>query len=91
MIKYHYAISQVVTKIGGKIMNLWTDIESGSNVPEEITVVVEIPTGSRNKYEYDKEKEALALDRVLFFTIPLPCRIWFHAKNHYGRMEILLM
>jgi hypothetical protein len=62
-------------------MNLWTDIESGSNVPEEITVVVEIPTGSRNKYEYDKEKEALALDRVLFSPFHYPAEYGFMPKS----------
>ncbi|MDQ0350887.1 inorganic pyrophosphatase [Alkalibacillus filiformis] len=29
-------------------------------------VLVEIPTGSQNKYEYDKEKGVFKLDRVLF-------------------------
>lgn len=57
-------------------MNLWTEIEPGKDVPEVVTVVVEIPKGSRNKYEYDKEKEALALDRVLFSP--------FHYPAEYG-------
>ena len=32
----------------------------------EITVIVEIPKGSRNKYEIDHETEAIYLDRYLF-------------------------
>ncbi len=32
-------------------MNLWKDIETGPQPPEEIFVVVEIPKGSRNKYQ----------------------------------------
>ena len=32
-------------------MNLWKDIETGPRPPAEIFVVVEIPKGSRNKYE----------------------------------------
>ncbi|WP_167262531.1 inorganic diphosphatase [Alkalibacillus almallahensis] len=31
-----------------------------------IDVFVEIPTGSQNKYEYDKDKGVFKLDRVLF-------------------------
>ena len=62
-------------------MNLWKDIEAGSNVPDEITVVVEIPKGSRNKYEYDKEKEALALDRVLFSPFHYPAEYGFMPKS----------
>ena len=35
--------------------NLWHDIETGPSVPEKINVIVEIPKGSMNKYEYDKK------------------------------------
>ncbi|MDO5852031.1 MAG: inorganic diphosphatase [Methanobacteriaceae archaeon] len=62
-------------------MNLWKDIEAGSDVPEKITVVVEIPKGSRNKYEYDKEKEAFALDRVLYSPVHYPAEYGFIPKT----------
>ncbi len=42
-------------------MNLWKDIETGSRPPEEIFVVAELPKGSRNKYEYSKERMQLIL------------------------------
>src|SRR3989344_575638 len=32
--------------------------------PEKFNVVLEIPTGSRNKYEYDEELDAIKLDFV---------------------------
>ena len=44
----------------------------GDAVPEEINVVVEIPQGSRNKYEYDKENNIFRLDRVLHSAIYYP-------------------
>ncbi len=37
-----------------------------------IEVIVEIPTGSRNKYEYDKERKLFRLDRVLFSSVHYP-------------------
>lgn len=37
-----------------------------------ITVMIEIPKGSRNKYEYDKEKKALRFDRMLFSAVHYP-------------------
>lgn len=43
-------------------MNLWHDIEPGTK--DKITVIVEIPKGSKNKYEIDKETGLIALDRV---------------------------
>ena len=47
-------------------MDLWHDIETGPKVPSVINVIVEIPKGSQNKYEYDKKRGIIKLDRVLF-------------------------
>ena len=33
-------------------MHLWHDIEPGDSVPDIVNVIVEIPKGSQNKYEY---------------------------------------
>jgi len=35
-------------------------------------VMIEIPKGSRNKYEYDKEKKVFRLDRMLFSAVHYP-------------------
>src|SRR5919199_6544443 len=40
--------------------------------PGLIEVVVEIPRGSRNKYELDKESGVLTLDRVLYSSVHYP-------------------
>lgn len=53
-------------------MNLFKDIPAGDNPPEEINVVVEIPKGSSNKYEYDGEKGYFVLDRVLYSPLFYP-------------------
>lgn len=37
-----------------------------------IEVLVEVPMGSRNKYEYDKERGAFVLDRMLFSAVRYP-------------------
>jgi inorganic pyrophosphatase len=34
--------------------------------------IVEIPKGSRNKYEYDHEKDVIKLDRFLFSSVVYP-------------------
>lgn len=56
--------------------NFWHDIETGVDMPEIINVVVEIPKGSMNKYEYDKRHNMIKLDRVLFSP--------FHYPGDYG-------
>ena len=43
-------------------MNVLHDIEPGTR--EKINVIVEIPKGSKNKYEIDKKTGLIALDRV---------------------------
>ena len=52
--------------------NLWHDIPAGPHPPEQVTAVVEIPAGSRNKYELDKVTGLLKLDRVLYSAVTYP-------------------
>lgn len=40
--------------------------------PGLINVLIEIPAGSKNKYEFDKDMGAFALDRVLFSSVQYP-------------------
>jgi inorganic pyrophosphatase len=53
-------------------MNLLHDITPGSNVPNEINVIVEINKGSKNKYELDKETGMIKLDRVMHTSQDFP-------------------
>ena len=38
-------------------MNPWHDVNIGENSPKNVNSIIEIPRGSRNKYELDKEKK----------------------------------
>ncbi|MDJ1171935.1 inorganic diphosphatase [Roseofilum sp. BLCC_M154] len=40
--------------------------------PGLLNVLIEITAGSKNKYEYDKELQAFALDRVLYSSVHYP-------------------
>ena len=53
-------------------MNLWHDVPLGEKIPEEMNVIIEIPRGSLNKYEIDKETGLIALDRVSHTAQPFP-------------------
>jgi len=44
---------------------------------DTIEVTVEIPSGSRNKYEYDHELHRFVLDRVLYSSVHYPCDYGF--------------
>ncbi|AEH51466.1 inorganic diphosphatase [Pseudothermotoga thermarum] len=38
-----------------------------------VDVLIEIPKGSRNKYEYDKKRNLIRFDRMLFSSVHYPC------------------
>lgn len=48
------------------------NIPLGSSAPDTVNVVIEIPAGSKNKYEYDEELDAIKLDRVGFAAMAHP-------------------
>jgi inorganic pyrophosphatase len=53
-------------------VNPWHDFPVGEDPPERVTAVIEIPRGSRNKYELDKKTGRFRLDRVLFSAVHYP-------------------
>ena len=52
--------------------NMWHDISYGKNAPDVINVIIEIPSGSKDKYELDKETGLIMLDRVLEVSMNYP-------------------
>lgn len=53
-------------------MKNFKDLPLGSQQPEIINAIVEIPKGSRNKYEYDVHLGIFKLDRVLYSSMHYP-------------------
>ena len=47
-------------------MNIWHDMNPKEITPTDFSAVIEIPKGSRCKYELDKHTGLLRLDRVLY-------------------------
>lgn len=54
----------------------WHEVETGINAPERVNALIEIPRGSKAKYEVDKLSGLIRLDRVLFSSV--------HYPTHYG-------
>ena len=48
------------------------DLDPGPDVPEVVRMIVEIPKGSANKYEYDGELGIFRLDRTLYSPMHYP-------------------
>jgi inorganic pyrophosphatase len=62
-------------------MNLWHDVPLGDKAPAEFNVIIEIPKGSNNKYEIDKETGLIALDRANYSTAPYPVDYGFAPQT----------
>ncbi|WP_114752423.1 inorganic diphosphatase [Pleomorphovibrio marinus] len=57
--------------------NPWHDVSIGDEAPELVTGIIEIPKGSKGKYELDKKTGMLLLDRVLFSAVHYPANYGF--------------
>ncbi len=64
------------------VNNPWHDLSYGANAPESVTAVIEIPKGSRTKYELDKESGMLILDRVLYSSVYYPANYGFIPRTY---------
>ena len=65
-----------------KNMNIWHDIDPSVIGPEDFTAVIEIPKGSRCKYELDKKSGMLILDRVLYTATHYPANYGFIPRTY---------
>ena len=63
-------------------MNSWHDVPLGDTIDEFIQAVIEIPKGSKNKYELDKETGMLRLDRVLHSAVHYPANYGFLPRTY---------
>src|SRR5678816_2404555 len=54
----------------------WHGVSPGENAPAIVNALIEIPQGSRSKYEVDKDTGLLKLDRVIYSS--------FHYPINYG-------
>jgi inorganic pyrophosphatase len=64
-------------------MNLLHDITAGKHAPDIINVIIEIPKGSKNKYEIDKETGLIMLDRALHTAQDYPFDYGFMPQSHW--------
>lgn len=64
-------------------MHPWHDCYVDDSVIEKaFPVVIEIPKGSKNKYELDKETGLLRLDRVLYSAVHYPADYGFIPRTY---------
>lgn len=65
-------------------MNPWHDIADARVTPGRFLAIIEIPKGSKKKYELDKETGLIRLDRILFTSTHYPMNYGFIPKTLAG-------
>ena len=63
-------------------MNIWHNIDPASIKPERFMAVIEIPAGSKKKYELDKNTGLLRLDRILYTSTHYPANYGFIPRTY---------
>ena len=63
-------------------MNIWHDISPELITPQQFTAVIEIPMGSKKKYEMDKRTGLLRLDRILHTSAHYPANYGFIPRTY---------
>ena len=62
-------------------MNIWHDISPKAITKDLFTAVIEIPKGSKVKYELDKETGLLKMDRILYTSTHYPANYGFIPRT----------
>ncbi len=74
--------------------NPWHSVSYGERAPEYVNAVIEIPKGSRAKYELDKDSGMLKLDRVLYSSVYYPANYGFIPRSYcddHDPLDILVL
>jgi len=63
------------------MMHPWHEVPIGEKAPKEFQAVIEIPKGSKVKYELDKKTGLLRVDRVLYSSVVYPANYGFIPQS----------
>jgi inorganic pyrophosphatase len=58
-------------------MNLWKQIPTGDKPPELLNMVIEVVSGSRDKYQYNVDSGFFVLDRIIPSSVVFPVEYGF--------------
>lgn len=70
-------------------MNVWHDIGSQRIAADDFVAFIEIPKGSKAKYELDKETGLLVLDRILYTSTHYPANYGFIPRTYADDLDPL--
>ena len=65
-----------------QFFNPWHNVSPGEDLPEIVNGIIEIPKGTRAKYELDKDSGLIKLDRVLYSSVYYPANYGFIPQSY---------
>ncbi|KAG2484876.1 hypothetical protein HYH03_016360 [Edaphochlamys debaryana] len=65
----------------GSASHPWHDLHPGNDAPNVVACVIEIPRGSKVKYELDKDTGLCFVDRILYSSVVYPHNYGFVPKT----------
>ena len=60
----------------------WHDVSVGKDAPDVFQAIIEIPRGSKVKYELDKASGLLRVDRMLYSSVVYPANYGFIPRTY---------
>lgn len=73
--------SATMSFLRGTASHPWHDLSPGADVPGICNAVIEIPRGSKVKYELDKDTGLCYVDRILYSSVVYPHNYGFIPKT----------
>lgn len=64
------------------MLHPWHGVETGKQSPDVVTAIIEVPKGSKTKYELDKLSGLLKVDRILYSAVHYPANYGFIPKTY---------
>ena len=75
-------------------MNPWHDVSIGHDAPKQFPAIIEVPKGSKVKYELDKDSGLIKVDRILFSSVHYPANYGFIPQTYcddHDPLDVLVL
>ncbi len=76
------------------MLNPWHDVELGGDVPKIFPAIIEVPKGSKTKYELDKATGMIRVDRILYSSVQYPANYGFIPRTYcedHDPLDVLVL
>lgn len=76
------------------MQNPWHNVQLGKDAPVLLQAIIEVPQGSKIKYELDKESGLIRVDRILFSSVHYPANYGFFPRTYcadHDPLDVLVL